>query len=117
VDDHARTCILVVPGANLGLSPQDVRDAADAIRAADVVICQLEVPNETVLETFRIARACGVKTILNPAPVQRLPAELLQLTDVCVPNEGEAAAHSRRTMVGGDYAEAAARLLRSKGPK
>jgi ribokinase len=117
VDDQARNCILVVPGANLGLSPQDVRDAAEAIRAADVVICQLEVPLETVLEVFRIARECGVRTILNPAPVQRLPEELLQLTDVCVPNEGEAAGHSHITMTGGDYSEAAARILRSKGPK
>src|SRR5438445_8110349 len=44
VDDAARNCILVVPGANLGLSPEHVRQAATAIRGATVLLCQLEVP-------------------------------------------------------------------------
>src|SRR5947209_657573 len=39
VDDQARNCIIVVPGANDGLSPRDVRVAAAAIGAADVVLC------------------------------------------------------------------------------
>src|SRR5439155_11275711 len=68
IDDAARNCILVVAGANGGLSPQDVRDAAPAIQSADVLLCQLEVPLETTLEAFRIARAAGVRTILTPAP-------------------------------------------------
>ena len=50
VDDAARNCILVVAGANAGLSPQDVRDAAPAIQSADILLCQLEVPLETSLE-------------------------------------------------------------------
>ena len=73
VDDEARNCILVMPGANLGLSPDDVRAAADTVRAADVLLCQLEVPQETTLEAFRVAKAAGVRTILNPAPARRWP--------------------------------------------
>ncbi|MGK4277373.1 PfkB family carbohydrate kinase, partial [Escherichia coli] len=41
------------------------------------------------LEAFRIARAAGVRTVLNPAPARALPDELLGLTDLCVPNETE----------------------------
>src|SRR5262249_31612805 len=52
VDDAARNCILVVPGANLGLLPEHVRQAAAAVRGAAVLLCQLEVPQETVLEAF-----------------------------------------------------------------
>jgi ribokinase len=89
VDDEARNCILVVPGANLGLTPQDVRAAAAAIEGADVLLCQLEVPLEAVSEALRIAKAAGVKTILNPAPAVPLPDELLRLADLCVPNESE----------------------------
>jgi ribokinase len=89
VDDAARNCILVVPGANLGLTPQDVRAAADAIRGAGVLLCQLEVPIETVAEALAIARAAKVTTILNPAPAVPLPDELLGLADLCVPNESE----------------------------
>src|SRR5262249_18597299 len=68
---------------------QHVRDAAAAITAADVLLCQLEVPLESTLEAFRVARAAGVRTILNPAPARPLPDELLRLTDLCVPNEME----------------------------
>src|SRR5262249_9190471 len=60
VDDEARNCILVVAGANGALSPDDVRAAAEAIRTADVLLCQLEVPVETTAEALRLARAAGV---------------------------------------------------------
>ena len=89
VDDAARNCILVVPGANLGLTPQDVRAASGAIEGARVLLCQLEVPIESVAEALHIAKAAGVTTILNPAPAVPLPDELLRLTDLCVPNESE----------------------------
>src|SRR5262245_11998714 len=48
VDGEARNCILVAAGANRAVSPQDVREAAAAIHEAAVLLCQLEVPVETV---------------------------------------------------------------------
>jgi ribokinase len=89
VDEEAQNCILVVPGANLALTPEEIRQAADTIRQADVVVGQLEVPLETTWEAFRIARRHGVRTILNPAPAAPLADELLSLTDLCIPNETE----------------------------
>src|SRR5207237_7016648 len=56
VDDNAQNCIIVIAGANAALTPEDVGAAAEAIRTADAVVCQLEVPMETCLEAFRIAR-------------------------------------------------------------
>src|SRR5512137_2785242 len=67
VDDHAQNFIVIVPGANLGLSPADVHAAQPVIAAADVLVCQLEVPVETTLEAFRVAKSAGVQTVLNPA--------------------------------------------------
>src|SRR5437016_1855038 len=89
VDEQARNCILVVPGANLGLSPRDVELAAAVIQSAAVVLGQMEVRLETNLEAFRLAKARGVRTILNPAPASALPRELLELSDLCIPNETE----------------------------
>ena len=116
VDDEARNCILVVPGANLGLSPEHIRQAAPAIRAAAVLLCQLEVPQESVLESFRVARTAGVRTILNPAPAAVLSEELLQLTDVCVPNEPELESLTGQPADTLEQAEAAARTLARRGP-
>ncbi len=116
VDDDARNCILVVPGANAGLSPADVQAAAAAIESADVLLCQLEVPPETVATAFRLAKAAGVRTVLNPAPAGPLPDELLRLTDLCVPNETEAELLTGQAVATPEQAEAAARVLQRAGP-
>jgi ribokinase len=116
VDDEARNCILVVAGANGALSPDDVRAAAEAIRSADVLLCQLEVPVETTAEALRLARAAGVRTALNPAPALPLPDELLALVDLCVPNETEVEALTGRPAGTLPEAEAAALALLRRGP-
>lgn len=116
VDDDARNCILVVPGANQSLSPADVNQAAEAVRSASAVLCQLEVPVETTLETFRLARASGVRTILNPAPAASLPEELFRRTDLCIPNETELELLTGRPVRELSEVETAARALRERGP-
>ncbi|MFN8529168.1 MAG: ribokinase [Anaerolineae bacterium] len=94
VDDHTgQNTIVVAPGANFDLTPEDVRRFASIIQSADVVMCQLETPSETTIEAFKIARAAAKPpiTIFNPAPANRFPPELIGLTDVITPNEFEAA--------------------------
>lgn len=83
VSDASENFIIVVPGANATV-------ALDALPAARVVLAQLEVPLATVERAFTLARAAGATTVLNPAPAQPLPASLLALCDVVVPNEHEA---------------------------
>jgi ribokinase len=117
VDDQARNCILVVPGANLGLSPDDVRAAGDWIRSAALLLCQLEVPLETTQEALRIAREAGVRTVLNPAPAVPLPEELLQLADLCVPNETELELLTGQRVSSLEAAAAAAWTLLERGPQ
>jgi ribokinase len=117
VDDEARNCIIVVPGANLGLTPRDVQEAAPAIRAARVLVCQLEVPLETTLEAFRVAKAAGVRTILNPAPAVPLAEELLRLTDMCIPNETEIELLTQKPAATFEQAATAAMALRERGPQ
>lgn len=117
VDRQADNCILVVAGANGQLTPADVRQAAETIHAADAVLCQLEVPLETVLEAFRTAKQAGRRTILNPAPAQDLPSELLQLTDVLVPNETELGYLSGSKGTNLADLQAAAESVRIKGPR
>lgn len=116
VDDAAENFIVIIPGANLGLLPSNVHDAASAIQTAQVLICQLEVPIETTLEAFRVAKRAGVPTILNPAPAAPLPDELLQLTDICVPNETETELLTGQEAATLEQAEAAAQALLRRGP-
>ena len=115
VDDNAQNFIVIVPGANLGLSPTDVQGAREVILAADLLVCQLEIPVETTLEAFRIAKSGKVRTILNPAPAAPIPDELLRLTDICAPNETETELLTGMPVQTLEEAEAAAQRLRSRG--
>ncbi len=117
VDDDARNCIIVIPGANRSLTPAEIRTASAALEGAALLLCQLEVPVETVQVAFHLARASGIKTILNPAPARALPNELLTLADYCIPNETELEVLTGRTFTTLEEAEAAARLLLRQGPQ
>jgi ribokinase len=117
-DTTGQNSIVVVGGANDGLSAADVQAAADSITSADVVICQLEIPIETTLEAFRVARRSPhVLTILNPAPAAALPDEVYQLTDIIIPNETEARFLTGLVVDSTEQAVEAARALQARGPK
>ncbi|WP_298988759.1 ribokinase [uncultured Pseudokineococcus sp.] len=93
--------IVVDPGANAGLVDLAPAELA-AVRGAGHLLCQLEVPTATVAAAASEASAAGVVVVLNPSPVQPLPAGLLADVDVLLVNEHEAAA------LAGDGAGAAA---------
>ena len=117
VDDHAKNFIVIVPGANMGLSPADAQAAREAILSASLLVCQLEIPIETTLEAFRIAKSGNVRTILNPAPAAPLPDELLRLADICAPNETETELLTGMPVNTLEQATDAARALLERGPK
>jgi ribokinase len=116
VDDAANNCILVVPGANEGLTPEDVRGASAAISGADVLLCQLEVPLAATVEALRLAAQAQVKTILNPAPARALSDEVLALADLCIPNESELELLTGMPASTPEEAAAAAQALLARGP-
>ncbi len=85
-DGTGENLIVVVPGANAELTPEDA--GAESVRRARVVLLQLEVPLAAVEAA---ARAATGTVVLTPAPPQPLPAALLEHVDVLVPNEHELA--------------------------
>lgn len=90
VDARGGNSIVVGAGANGSLSSEFVTRQADAVSSARIVLAQLESPVDSVLEALRLARASGVRTILNPAPANGdTPRELLAAVDVLTPNETE----------------------------
>ncbi|MDB5396446.1 MAG: rbsK [Rhodospirillales bacterium] len=116
VDDNGRNAIIIVPAAYGRLSPDIVAQHADLIDAAQFVVCQMEVPANTVEWTIRRAHKSGAKTILNPAPIlEPLPADWFGAIDYLIPNEVEAEFLSGVTVDSLDSAQAAARRLREAG--
>ncbi len=82
VDDAAENSIIVVAGANGNVN-------VDTVPQARVALAQLETNVGAVVGGLRAARYAGATTILNPAPADRAPEEVLALCDVIVPNEHE----------------------------
>lgn len=95
VDDDGENNIVVTPGANAAFTAL-TGDEIAAIQRADVLVCQLEIPIETVTEAALAARAAGVRVLVNAAPARALPDELLGAIDLLVVNEGEALAITGR---------------------
>ena len=89
VDGGGDNRIIVVPGANAKVTIAQVEQAISAIPDLKVVIGQFEIPVEVTTAAFAAARNLGITTILNPAPYQEIPAELLALTDWLIPNSHE----------------------------
>ncbi|WP_409271055.1 ribokinase [Neobacillus sp. SCS-31] len=81
--------IIVTPGANNHVTPEFLLSHEKAISESDYIILQLEIPLETVKLAASIAKKHGVKVILNPAPFQVLPEQLLNDVDYLTPNEHE----------------------------
>ena len=82
--------IAVASGANAKLSPSDVKKARALFASSGILLMPLETPLPTVIAAAEIAAKAGVEVILNPAPAQPLPDELLRLVAILTPNETEA---------------------------
>jgi len=90
VDDRGENAIAVAPGANNHLSVEDVAAARTAIESADMLLVQLEIPLDSAVRAIELAHAAGTRVVLNPAPAQHLPPDVLSLVDILTPNESEA---------------------------
>jgi ribokinase len=116
VDDRGENAITVIPGANGRLTSADVRAAEDLIRAADVVLLQLEIPIETVQSAVSLSRQLAKTVILDPAPAPRTVDSRMLSVDVICPNETEATALTGIAIANIDDAMRAAARLREMGP-
>jgi len=92
---NADNTIVVIPGANGLVSPEDV--AHTLLAQGDVAVSQFEIPLPAITAFFHKARAVGALTILNPAPARICESSLLDLVDILVLNETELGllAHTR----------------------
>lgn len=116
VDAASQNCIVIIPGGNGLLTPQSVQRFDALLQAAEVVICQLEVPADTVAWTLARAHELGKQVILNPAPATGpLPADWFARIDYLTPNESEAEALTGVAVTDQDSARRAGERLLQLG--
>ncbi len=115
LDPDGDNAIVVAPGANMrvGLDHAQTSNILASITQAQALVMQLEIPLETVVSLTAAAHNRGVPVVLNLAPAQPLPKEVLQQLDVLIVNEAEA------SLLSGQRVEslAGARVIYQSAPK
>jgi len=106
VDADGANQIVVAPGANGRITPDQATEAVAAAGPGDVLLVSLEVPLDAVVAAADAARRNGMLVVLDPAPVRDLPDDLLAGV-ICTPNRGELS----RLASTHDLEAAASRLL------
>lgn len=89
VTESGANNIIVVPAANYELTEKDIDDKIEAIKEADIVIIQLEIPIKVAEYAAVIAKKLGKTVILNPSPISKLSKSFLEAVDILIPNEVE----------------------------
>jgi ribokinase len=115
VDENGNNCIIVVSGANMNISLQEIKSAEAVIKSSNVIVTQFEIDQKIIIEAFRIAKKYGITTILNPAPARDIPAELLENTRIIIPNEIEAYEITKIRPVDEESVKKACNKLLNKG--
>lgn len=121
IDAHGENCLAVHPGANLALSAPDIVALSAAICRAGLVTAQFEIADAPIAEAFRLARAAGIRTLLNPSPFRQVEPGILADTAILIVNAGEAAALAASLLPGAPFAgpegeEELAQALFRRGP-
>jgi ribokinase len=114
VDSHGQNSIVLSAGANGKVSSADVGSTA-SFSDHKLLLLQLEIPIPTVLSAAERAHESGLRVILNPAPAQQLPKELISQVDYLIPNEIELSLLTRLDVNDIPSAERAAKLLLGRG--
>ena len=83
--------IIVVSGANMAITPEDVAFLKEKIADYDLVMLQMEIPMEINCIVAQYAHDKGVPVMMNSAPFAQPPQELLKNITYISPNEHEAA--------------------------
>lgn len=116
VDDSSQNAIVIVAGSNGQLTPASLLAFDAVLQAAEVIVCQLEVPMDTVGYALKRGRELGKTVNLNPAPASGpLPADWYACIDYLIPNESEASALSGVPVDSLDSAKVAATHLLKAG--
>ena len=109
--------IIVVPRANMQITPADIDEAENSIANAEVLMLQLETPIDASERAAEIAKANDTIVILDPAPARQIPLSLLSKVDILKPNRTEASLLSGCSVTSPETAIAAAKAITNTDSK
>jgi len=117
VDENAENTIIIIPGANGAVAVRELEVLDTVLTDTSILMLQLEIPLETIVSAAKQAKKQNAKVLLDPAPAQELPDELLELCDYITPNETEAKILTGIEISNTNDAKRAAEELKRRGAK
>ncbi len=115
VFDSGENMIVISPGANGRVGPDDLTPLESRMGEFDFLLLQFEIPMETVEAAAAMARKAGTRVFLDTAPARNVPDSLLRNVDIVSPNETEAEAILGHPVSDEKTAAEAAKELISRG--
>lgn len=107
--------IIIVPGACATISDEDIASVAERIRESAYLLLQLEVNQDANEKVAAMAKAAGVKVIVNTAPYSPVTDEFLSGCYLVTPNEVEAEELTGICVSDLESADKAAKVFKNKG--
>ena len=117
IDSDGNNYISVAPGANFRMTPAYIDKALDAIRQAELVLIQMEIPADTTACIIKAAAELRKRIIFNLAPARPFDVTLLQLVNTFIVNEIEASMVTGMKVETVDEVRTAAADLLDNGPE
>jgi ribokinase len=116
LDKDGNNYLSVAPGSNYKLIPTLIDTTVDAVREAEMIILQMEIPFETTAHIFNLASEYGKKVLFNLAPARPFDHGVLKHTYAFVVNEVEASMVTGLKVESDQEIKAASLALLEKGP-
>ncbi|WP_179298870.1 ribokinase [Evansella halocellulosilytica] len=89
IDETAENTMLVIKGANDTMKPEDLRQVEQAMKESEILLLQMEVPEDVVIQAMIKAKSMNKLTVLDPAPADGITFRALNYCDVIIPNKQE----------------------------
>lgn len=115
VNQEGENEIVVAPGTNNALGPEDLAKDSDLLSGAEVILTQLETPQESIEYLAKHCSDHGIRLILNPAPARELPDAVFHDLFMITPNQSETRLFTGVDVVDTSSAAAASAILMDKG--
>jgi ribokinase len=109
--------IVVVGGACQNITREEVEKAKPLIESASILLLQQEINFDAQFAAIRAAKKAGVTVVLNPAPANKIPSDIIALIDIVTPNETEAEALTGVKVSDKESAKKAADVFFKQGVK
>lgn len=90
VEENGENRIIVIAGANMNFTEEDIKKLEEEVAMSDIVLIQLEIPIHVIRRIISKAVQCNIPIVVDAGPAQKIPLDVFNGVNILSPNETEA---------------------------